>query len=74
MKNLRLNDFNSALKLLNDILKDVRPLDINDVRSFIQKAEEAATMIQNQDVILLIGRSASGKSATIHFLAGSKIV
>jgi ABC-type phosphate/phosphonate transport system ATPase subunit len=31
-------------------------------------------MIQNQDLVLLIGRSASGKSATIHFLARSKMV
>jgi energy-coupling factor transporter ATP-binding protein EcfA2 len=34
---------------------------------------EAASQIRDKDIILMLGNTGSGKSTTIHFLAGSKM-
>jgi ABC-type sugar transport system ATPase subunit len=35
--------------------------------------DEAAAQIRDKNVILMLGNTGSGKSTTIHFLAGSKM-
>jgi len=39
----------------------------------VSKEDKAAESIKDQNVILFLGGTGSGKSTTIHFLAGSKM-
>ena len=39
----------------------------------LRKVNDAATLTQGKDIILLLGGTGSGKSTTIHFLGGSKL-
>ena len=67
-------DFSSQLIIeLERLLKKIRPLDIYEMSFLIQKANKAAALIKDQDIILLIGNTGAGKSTTIQFLAGSKM-
>ena len=49
----------------------MRPLNVHDVRRLVGKAQKAAELIRNKDVVLLIGATGAGKSTTIQFLAGA---
>ena len=68
---IKTKDWKSALDYLKRILESLRPLDVYELKLLIKKAREAADEIRNQDIILLMGNTGSGKSTTIHFLAGS---
>ena len=74
MNKMKSKEWNSALTILKQILKKVRPLDIHELSFLLKEAKKAAKKIINQDVILLMGKTGSGKSTTIHFLAGSKMI
>jgi len=71
---INIQDWSTAVKELNKFLKKIRPLDIHELIFLIQKAKEAASLIENQDVVLLFGETGSGKSTTIQFLAGCKMI
>ncbi|XP_065663332.1 uncharacterized protein LOC105845996 isoform X3 [Hydra vulgaris] len=71
---IKMNDFNSALQSLESLFKQIQSLDINEITFLIEKANETYKLIENRDVILLLGMTGSGKTATIHFLSGSKMV
>ena len=58
---------------LNKVLKRLRPLDIHELFRLIGYGENAATLIEGQDVILFLGGTGAGKSTTIHYLAGSEM-
>ena len=73
-KKIDMQDWITALKELEKLLKAIRPLNILEMKHLIDKAMEAKSQIKNQDIILLLGGTGSGKSTTIHFLAGSKMV
>ena len=53
-------------------LKIVRPINITQLLLLINETEAAARALEDQDVVMFLGPSQSGKSSTIHFLAGSK--
>jgi flagellar biosynthesis GTPase FlhF len=38
--------------------------------SLIDRAEEAANKVKNQEIIFLMGQTGAGKSTTVYFLAG----
>ncbi|XP_065663336.1 uncharacterized protein LOC136085795 isoform X2 [Hydra vulgaris] len=66
--------FNSALQGFESLFKKIQPLDITEITLLLEKANENYNLIENQDIILLLGMTGSGKTATIHFLSGSKMV
>jgi flagellar biosynthesis GTPase FlhF len=44
------------------------------LQGLVKKTNEAARMIQGEDIILLLGNTGVGKSTTTHFLAGSRML
>jgi hypothetical protein len=54
---IKFEKYDLALKLLESILKQIRPLDIAELTFLMEKAKEAANQIKNQDVILLMGKT-----------------
>ena len=67
-------NWEEALKLLRKLFKEICPLNIHDLFRFIRKVDDAADVIKNKDIILLLGNTGAGKSTTLHFLAGSKMI
>ncbi|CAF0901525.1 unnamed protein product [Adineta ricciae] len=59
---------------LNILLKKIRPLNVREIRRLVSEAEKTAELIKDQDIVLLIGDTGSGKSTTIQFLAGCKMI
>ena len=58
---------------VNTWVKNICPINIQSLLLLMNQTEEAALMLENQDVIMFLGASQSGKSSTIHYLVGSKI-
>ena len=54
---IKFKEWNSALKLLKSILNQVRPLDIDELSFLMKKAKEAAEKINNQNIILFMGKT-----------------
>jgi len=71
---INLKDWSSVVSELKKFLKKIRPLDIEELIFLMTRAKQAARLIENQDVILLLGETGSGKSTLTHFLAGSKLI
>jgi Fe-S cluster assembly ATPase SufC len=46
---------------------------MNRLIRYIKKNNEASDSVKGQNIILLLGDTGTGKSTTIHFLAGSKM-
>jgi ABC-type multidrug transport system ATPase subunit len=55
--------------LKSEIIK----VDVKKLSNLIKKTEEAGKEIKGKHIILFLGGTGSGKSTTIHFLAGSKM-
>ncbi|CAF0934036.1 unnamed protein product [Adineta steineri] len=58
---------------LHVLLKALRLVNVSEIQRLIGKAKEAAELIKNKDIVLLIGPTGSGKSTTIQFLSGAKM-
>ncbi|CAF1002734.1 unnamed protein product [Adineta steineri] len=63
----------NAVCVLQEIVKKIRPLNVQEIQRLISKAKNAASLIHKKDIILLVGETGSGKSTMIHFLAGSNM-
>lgn len=71
---INFNNWNAALSELDKMLKKIRPLNIKEMKRLMQKVDPAAQLVKKQKVILLLGKTGVGKSTTIQYLAGSKMV
>ena len=68
------DDYLSAIPIAEKLLKKLRPINVSEIERLVSKAKEAADLIRDQDIVLLVGDTGSGKSTTIQFLAGCKMV
>ncbi|EAR87661.2 helicase carboxy-terminal domain protein (macronuclear) [Tetrahymena thermophila SB210] len=56
------------------LLKKIRPLNVNEMNRLINEANKASNIMKGQDIILFLGNTGAGKSTTVHFLSGSRMV
>lgn len=63
----------SFINTITNIKKEIIIIDFDEVENLTKIAKKAAEKIENQDIILLFGATGSGKSTTIHYLAGQKL-
>ncbi|KAL4434988.1 hypothetical protein ABPG74_017744 [Tetrahymena malaccensis] len=56
------------------LLKKIRPLNINEMKRLINEANQVSFLIKGEEIILFLGNTGAGKSTTVHFLAGSRMV
>lgn len=71
--NIKDGNWTLVFRTLEKILRLIRPLDILELFRLVERVNEAACLIKNQDIILLLGNTGVGKSTTTHFLGGSKM-
>lgn len=67
-------DWKRALTTLRKIYKHICPLDIQELVRLVEKVNTASESLRGKKVVLFLGETGSGKSTTIHFLAGSKMI
>jgi energy-coupling factor transporter ATP-binding protein EcfA2 len=70
---IRKQNWKQCLDSLQKILDEISPLNVNELFRLVNTVDEAAELIKEQEIILLLGGTGTGKSTTIHFLAGSKM-
>ena len=58
---------------LRRLLKEICPLNIQEIVRHLTKAAEGNTLIWGQDIVLFIGETGTGKSTTIQFLGGCEM-
>ncbi|CAF4090243.1 unnamed protein product, partial [Rotaria sordida] len=66
-------EWKRARMTLRRILKQICPLDIQEMLRLVDKVVTASETVKDKNVVLFLGETGSGKSTTIHFLAGSKM-
>ena len=67
-------DLTAASKLLRRVLKELRPLNVPEILRLVEKANSTADLVKDQNIVLFLGDTGSGKSTTIHYLSGSKMI
>ncbi|CAF1354843.1 unnamed protein product, partial [Didymodactylos carnosus] len=72
--NIKDENWKSTLIPLRKIFKEISPLNMQEMFRLVEKVDNTAQLIKNKDIIFFLGGTGSGKSTTIHFLAGSKMV
>lgn len=72
-KYIQSDELSSCVSNISKILENLRPLNIYEMQRFVLKAQEAADLVRDKDVVLFVGITGSGKSTTIQFLAGAKM-
>lgn len=55
------------------IQEKIRTVDFDLLVKLVRQTDESAKKIKDLDIVLLLGATGSGKSTTIHFLAGSEM-
>ncbi|CAF0944002.1 unnamed protein product [Brachionus calyciflorus] len=66
------NNLIKAEKELQKLLKMLRPFNFEELFCLMEKTKQSEAKIKDKEVVLLIGRTGSGKSTTLHCLSGSK--
>ncbi|CAF3666995.1 unnamed protein product [Rotaria sp. Silwood1] len=71
---IKQENWRNGLILLRKIFKKISPLNIHELFRLIKKVNSTVYTIKKKDIIFFLGLTGSGKSTTIHFLAGSKMI
>ena len=64
------NDRHSMIRNLQELRKQIRTLNVAEIFRLVEKSREAAQLIRDKEIVLLLGETGAGKSTTIQFLAG----
>ncbi|CAF1341009.1 unnamed protein product [Rotaria sp. Silwood1] len=71
--NVKDENWQAALTIIRKLFKQLSPLNMQELFRLIEKVDDAAHLIKDKNIILFLGETGSGKSTTIHFLAGSQM-
>eukprot|EP01083_Nonionella_stella_P315899 1142505_1 len=66
------HNYIDAMTKMQSVLQHIRPFNIQQMLDLYKKTQITADMLTDQDTILFLGYTGSGKSTTIHFMCGSK--
>jgi GTPase SAR1 family protein len=64
-------NFKDAVSTLWDLLKRVRPFDVQEMLTLLELSVASAEQLRDKDIVLLLGMTGSGKSSLLHKVAGS---
>ncbi|CAF2103331.1 unnamed protein product [Rotaria magnacalcarata] len=67
-------NWKSSLIILKEILHEIMPLNIYELFRLVKSVDDTANLIKDKKIIFSLGNTGSGKSTTIHFLLGSKMI
>ena len=67
-------NYNQSIHLLNQILSLFRFIDIQELKRHIDLVNKTSIDIDGKDIVLFLGYSGAGKSTTVLFLSGLKMV
>ncbi len=67
-------DWEFVLMNLEKILRNIQTLNLTKIKCLLKNVDETISIVKNQHLIVFLGNTGVGKSTTIHFLAGSKMV
>jgi len=73
INNFDLEFIDISLGNLEKIFRRYRILNIQELKRLIKNIDDAGNIIKNQDIILLLGDTGSGKSTTAQFILGMKM-
>jgi len=68
---IKASQIEALLAQVGQLLRTVRPVDLDLLLELLQAGQDSGDTMQDKDVLLLIGSTGSGKTSTIHYLAGS---
>ncbi|CAF4344718.1 unnamed protein product, partial [Rotaria sp. Silwood2] len=71
--NVKDENWQVALITMRKLFNQISPLNMQELFRLIEKFDDASHLIKEKDIILFLGETGSGKSTTIHFLAGSQM-
>lgn len=71
---LKGKNWKNVLVKLKKLLKEVSPLDVQELARIVEKAGGASKLIEGKEIILLLGGTGTGKSTLTHFFGGSTMV
>ena len=68
------NKWEDATKFLEKSMKSVKPFDIEKLVQCYGEFSHVSNKLRDENLVLFIGRTGSGKSTTIHFLKGTQFI
>lgn len=71
---LKNRNWRAALDIMRQLHRQINPLDMSELFRLAEKVDDAAKLIKGKAIILFLGGTGVGKSTTMHFLGGSKMV
>ncbi|CAF4497665.1 unnamed protein product, partial [Rotaria sp. Silwood2] len=70
---LKDENWQAALTTMKILFKELSSLNMQELFTLIEEADKVVYLIKDKNIILFFGITGSGKSTTIHFLAGSQM-
>eukprot|EP00755_Sulcionema_specki_P007622 Sspe_Gene.38750::Locus_18698_Transcript_3_4_Confidence_0.583_Length_7921::g.38750::m.38750 len=65
--------WDEAERVVRRILRDIRPLDIDEVHRLVSCTDEATSLLKGAAAVVFVGSSGVGKSTVVHYMAGSEM-
>jgi putative ribosome biogenesis GTPase RsgA len=54
-------------------MREINNLDFEKLNNLMDKNDNAKELVKGKDLVIFLGDTGTGKSTTIHYLAGSKM-
>lgn len=71
-----INSTDNPSKIIEEsfkVMKFIKPFSFHELFSLVKEVDKSGEIMDGKDIIMLLGTTGSGKSTTVHYLAGSKM-